>query len=148
MFTECTSLFRPLIPPCCAVLFFLQALPLLLACLHDLRDPADLTLRQAAAAALEKFITAAAAVAASAGVTTPGLGGSIRSSSGDGSSEGQLLSHLVTRVLYPQLKSQLSAPSLAVRQEHLALLRALVIAFPAKWVVADTSSASHGGSGS
>jgi U3 small nucleolar RNA-associated protein 20 len=107
-----------------------QALPLLLACLHDLRNPGDLTLRQAAATSLERFITAAVAIAASAsagGVATPAI-----SSTGDGGHSQLLLCHLVTRVLYPQLKSQLSVPSLAVRQEHLALLRALVIAFPAK----------------
>jgi U3 small nucleolar RNA-associated protein 20 len=106
-----------------------QALPLLLACLHDLRNPGDLTLRQAAATSLERFITAAVAIAASA--SAGGVAAPATSSTGDGG-HSQLLCHLVTRVLYPQLKSQLSVPSLAVRQEHLALLRALVIAFPAK----------------
>jgi U3 small nucleolar RNA-associated protein 20 len=107
----------------------LQALPLLLACLHDLRNPDDLTLRQAAATSLERFITAAVAVAASAGGPTAAVDSNM---TGSDASNSQLLSHLVTRVLYPQLKSQLSVPSLAVRQEHLALLRALVIAFPSQ----------------
>ena len=37
---------------------------------------------------------------------------------------------LAQRLLFPQLKRGLPAPSLAVRQEHLALLRELVLALP------------------
>ena len=36
-------------------------------------------------------------------------------------------------MLFPQLKRGLPAPNLAVRQEHLALLRQLVLAFPAHY---------------
>lgn len=40
---------------------------------------------------------------------------------------------LLGRVLYPAIKSQLGCGHLAVRQEHLSLLRALVLAFPTRF---------------
>uniref|UniRef100_A0A7S3R808 U3 small nucleolar RNA-associated protein 20 domain-containing protein n=1 Tax=Dunaliella tertiolecta TaxID=3047 RepID=A0A7S3R808_DUNTE len=40
---------------------------------------------------------------------------------------------LVPRVVYPQLKSQLASPSMSVRQEHLMLLRTLVLQCPDKF---------------
>lgn len=46
------------------------------------------------------------------------------------------LIRLVPRVLYPQLKSQLSSPHQAVRQETLGLLRSLVLAFAHRWAAA------------
>lgn len=87
--------------------------------LHDLRNPDDLALRQAAAQALERFVAAAASEAngdepAAAGPAGP-------------------LVPLAQRLLFPQLKRGLPSPSLAVRQEHLALLRRLVLALPEQY---------------
>ena len=47
--------------------------------------------------------------------------------------EGGSLLSTVQKVLFPQLKRGLPAPNLAVRQEHLALMRTLVLAFPEQY---------------
>ncbi|KAG2487780.1 hypothetical protein HYH03_013624 [Edaphochlamys debaryana] len=110
----------------------LQALPLLLAALHDLRSGSDLSLRQASAAALEALVVAlgeAEARLAESGSVS--VSGPESGDAADGGSDGLL--RLAGRVLYPQLKSQLGSPTLAVRQEHLALLRALVVALPKRF---------------
>lgn len=79
------------------------ATPLLLGTCFDLRNDKDLALRHAAASALSKFVEAATR-------TATGLG-------------------LCQRVLLPQIKAQLLSNAAAVRQEHLALLRQLVLSF-------------------
>ncbi|EFJ49017.1 hypothetical protein VOLCADRAFT_104545 [Volvox carteri f. nagariensis] len=104
----------------------LQALPLLLTSLYDLRNASDLALRQAAAAALGNLVEALAAAEASADMGT-GAGAAV--------DPPESLLRLTGRVLYPQIKSQLCSPSLAVRQEHLTLLRSLVVALPRRFDV-------------
>ncbi|KAL4860053.1 Small subunit processome component 20 [Chlorella vulgaris] len=96
-----------------------QAAPLVHHCLHDLRNADDLALRHAASQALSRFIEAAAAAAAAA-------------LQGDEQEGGSLLS-AAQKVLFPQLKRGLPTANLAVRQEHLTLLRQLVLAFPANY---------------
>jgi U3 small nucleolar RNA-associated protein 20 len=76
-----------------------------------------LALRHAASQALSRFIEAAAAAAAAEGEEQEG---------------GSLLS-AAQKVLFPQLKRGLPTANLAVRQEHLTLLRQLVLAFPANY---------------
>ncbi len=77
----------------------------------------DLALRHAASQALSRFVEGVAAAAADSGdAGEPPEGGSLLSAA--------------QRVLFPQLKRGLSAAALAVRQEHLALLRQLVRSFP------------------
>lgn len=94
-----------------------QAAPLLHHCMHNLRNGEDLGLRHAASQALSRFIEgAAAAIAAEA---APPEGGSLRAA--------------CQRLLFPQLKRGLPTANLAVRQEHLALLRQLVRALPAEF---------------
>ncbi|KAK9818396.1 hypothetical protein WJX72_012002 [[Myrmecia] bisecta] len=107
----------------------LEALPLLHHCLHDLRNADDLALRHAAAQALARFVEAAAGAAGAAGAArewtvkaSPGAG--------DGRPEDGLVV-LVQRVLFPQIKKALASSNLAVRQEHVGLLRSLVLTFPA-----------------
>ena len=80
----------------------------------------DLALRHAASQALSRFIEAAAAATATAGEAAE-------------APEGGTALSAAQRVLFPQLKRGLPAPSLAVRQEHLALLRQLVLAFPQQY---------------
>lgn len=99
----------------------LQALPLVLTALYDLRNGADLALRQAAAAALGNLVTAVAATSTAGGAADVVL------------DPPHSLIRLTGRVLYPQIRSQLCSPSLAVRQEHLLLLRAMVVALPARF---------------
>lgn len=77
---------------------------LLQQCFRDLRNADDLSLRQAAATALEAAIDAA-----------PG---------------NAVLEGLLPVVVYGQLKRGLPATSLAVRQEHVLLLRRCVVAAP------------------
>ncbi|GFR52618.1 hypothetical protein Agub_g15134, partial [Astrephomene gubernaculifera] len=101
----------------------LQALPLLLTGLYDLRNAADLALRQAAAAALANFVDALAEAEAQAAAAD---GGSKEDPPNS-------LLRLTGRVLYPQLKTQLGCPALAVRQEHLTLLRALAVRLPGRF---------------
>jgi hypothetical protein len=67
---------------------------------------------------------------AAATTTTTAPTHSAAEGDGEGCEEGNPLTHLMPRVLYPQLRSQLAASSLAVRQEHLQLLRALACACP------------------
>ncbi|GIL61502.1 hypothetical protein Vafri_15933, partial [Volvox africanus] len=123
---------------------YIQALPLLLTALYDLRNANDLALRQAAAAAVANLVTAlsalesAAASSSSVAVDVGGGGGD-----GDGvaatafttltTDPPESLLRLTGRVLYPQIRSQLCTSSLAVRQEHLSLLRALAVALPRRF---------------
>ncbi|KAL4434124.1 hypothetical protein ABPG75_000565 [Micractinium tetrahymenae] len=95
-----------------------QATPLVHTCLHDLRNADDLALRHAASQALSRFIEGAAAAMAAGGAAA-------------GGADSLLLA--AQKVLFPQLKRGLPAPNLAVRQEHLSLLRQLVLAFPAQY---------------
>jgi hypothetical protein len=101
------------------------ALPVVHAAFHDLRNGEDLALRQAAAQALERLAAALAAREAAAAAAAGGA-------SPDALHEDDAL-RLLPRVLYPQCKAALRAPSLAVRQEHLALLRGLVVSFPGRF---------------
>jgi hypothetical protein len=81
----------------------------------------DLALRHAASQALSRFVEGAAAATAAAAAAA-----------GDAAAapEGGALLSAAQRVLFPQLKRGLPAAALAVRQEHLALLRQLVRSFP------------------
>lgn len=76
---------------CCPTADRPQALPVLLACLHDARNPSDLALRQAASTALAHFITAAGEV------NNNSTAGEADDAAGDG------LAWLVPRMLYPQV---------------------------------------------
>eukprot|EP00955_Chlamydomonas_euryale_P032689 343884-Chlamydomonas_euryale.AAC.1 len=118
-----------------------QALPLLLAAAFDLRNGDDLALRQAAAQAVARLVDAAAVEArggSGSGGAAPdpggrGTGGNMLGTGGGGgsaSSGGDGLLHLMQRHLYPQLRSQLSSASLAVRQESLRLLRHAALELP------------------
>jgi U3 small nucleolar RNA-associated protein 20 len=118
-----TAAYAQLTPAAWAALSPLAAPPLLQHAARDLRNGDDLALRHAAAQALGHFVAAAAegargggaaAAAAAAEAASPPLA-------------------LARRLLFPQLKRGLGASSLAVRQEHLALLRALVLALPAHY---------------
>ncbi len=40
---------------------------------------------------------------------------------------------LVQRILFPQVTAQLGSPSMAVRQEHLTLLRTMVVTLPERF---------------
>ncbi|PRW58885.1 small subunit processome component 20-like protein [Chlorella sorokiniana] len=112
-----------------------QAAPLLHTCLHDLRNAEDLALRHAASQALSRFIEGAAAATEAAGAAA--LAAAAAQEAGS-------LLPAAQRVLFPQLKRGLPAPNLAVRQEHLVLLRQLVLAFPAHYaellVLTDTDA--------
>ena len=117
----------------------LQALPLALAALHDLRNATDLALRQAAATSLAALITALAALDASTSsssaptTTTSATTTTAATDAADDADAPDSLLRLIGRVLFPQLKTQLGHPSLAVRQEHLALLRLLAEALPRRF---------------
>lgn len=92
----------------------LAAAPLLQHCVRDLRNAEDLSLRHAAAQALEHLIAAAASAvdsSASAAEQAPVV-------------------LLVQRHLFAQLKRSVGHSNLAVRQEHLALVRRLALALP------------------
>lgn len=91
-------------------LTFLAAAPLVQHCARDLRNPDDLALRHAAAQALAELVDAAAA----------------QSSANTG---GDCVI-LVQRQLFPQMKRSVGASSLAVRQEHLSLVRRIALALP------------------
>ncbi|KAK9808411.1 hypothetical protein WJX73_001754 [Symbiochloris irregularis] len=102
------------------------ATALLLRSLRDLRNGSDLAIRHAASQALQAFISA-----------LPMSGASMQEGDGAGSDTGPALidpasglARLALRVVYPAVKAQLAAPNLAVRQEHLLLLRALAQAAP------------------
>ncbi|KAL4521880.1 hypothetical protein Ndes2526B_g01987 [Nannochloris sp. 'desiccata'] len=90
----------------------LAAAPLVQLCARDLRSLDDLALRHAAAQALSNLIDAAAKEVES------------------DTSECVLL---VQKQLFPQLKRSIGASSLAVRQEHLALIRHLALSLPEKY---------------
>eukprot|EP00884_Botryococcus_braunii_P011088 jgi/Botrbrau1/19981/Bobra.0781s0001.1 len=135
-----------------------QALPLLHVCLADLREPDDLSLRHAAARALADFVAAAAGAGAGAGAgggagcgeagepaaagtgagsgsgTHAGNGGGGGMDGGEGAEGGggdrRELVRLTQRVLLPAIKKSLGASSLAVRKEHLDLLRLLPLSLP------------------
>eukprot|EP00887_Chlorella_sp_A99_P000887 scaffold5.g887.t1 len=118
--------YAQLLPTAWAGLAPPQAAPLLHHCFHDLRNAGDLALRHAAAQALARFVAAAAAEGG-----TDGTGGECAErGAGAAAAAAGGLSQSAQRLVFPQLKRGLAAPSLAVRQEHLALLRALVIALP------------------
>ena len=152
-----------------------QALPIMLVCLHDLRDADDLALRQAAAQALERFIEAACNMDAEltrpmtqqqpeqCGGAPPGSlsnkglkrkgGGGVAIEASDVLPSGRTASssgipstappapedpvdsplRLLARMFYSQLKSQLGSTSLAVRQEHLTLMRLLATKLPTRF---------------
>ncbi|PSC76593.1 small subunit processome component 20-like protein [Micractinium conductrix] len=111
-----------LTPDAWAAMAARQAAPLLHTCLHDLRNADDLALRHAASQALARFIEGAAAATDAAGGATACA-----------ATPPDSLLAATQRLLFPQLKRGLPAPNIAVRQEHLALLRQLVLAFPAQY---------------
>lgn len=90
----------------------LAAAPLVQLCARDLRSIDDLALRHAAAQALSNLIDAAAK--------------NIESDTSE-------CALLVQKQLFPQLKRSIGASSLAVRQEHLALIRRLALSLPEKY---------------
>jgi U3 small nucleolar RNA-associated protein 20 len=109
------------------------ALPVVLSCFHDLRNGDDLALRQAAAQALTRLVSSLAAREPAAGAA--GAAGALGSRSQIAISdlhEDDAL-RLLPRVVYPQCKAALKSASLAVRQEHLVLLRAVVVQFPGRF---------------
>ncbi|GIL90429.1 hypothetical protein Vretifemale_18038, partial [Volvox reticuliferus] len=117
---------------------YVQALPLLLTALYDLRNVNDLALRQAAAAAVGNLVTALStlesAAVSSVAVGDGGGGGvAVAAATIPASDPPESLVRLTGRVLYPQIKSQLCSSSLAVRQEHVSLLRALAVALPRRF---------------
>jgi U3 small nucleolar RNA-associated protein 20 len=90
----------------------LAAAPLVQLCARDLRSIDDLALRHAAAQALSNLIDAAAK---------------------ELESETSECVLLLQKQLFPQLKRSIGASSLAVRQEHLALIRRLALSLPDKY---------------
>ena len=174
-----------------------QALPIMLVCLHDLRNADDLALRQAAAQALDRFIESACVmdaeltrqpeqqtIAAPKGVIAKqgGVkrkGGTMLPGVDVGPSEARSCSseaprvaqgvpssttpppapedpldsplRLLARMFYSQLKSQLGSASLAVRQEHLTLMRLLATKLPARFpdlaLLASPEVCAYGGGG-
>ncbi len=121
----------------------LQGLPLVLQAFQDMRNAEDLTLRQAAAGALEKCAMALRDVdqqqqqqQSNAGQTLPAAVAE------DGSGSSDSLLRLLPRVVYPQIKLGLRSGVLSVRQEHLGLLRNLVLLLPGRfsdlvWLVSE-----------
>jgi U3 small nucleolar RNA-associated protein 20 len=118
----------------------LAALPLLLQAFFDARNEGDLALRQAAASALTRAVRAfatldaasceqqqqAAADAAAMQVDAPPGGGNAAAAADDPL-------RLLPRVVYPQIKVGLRCASLAVRQEHAAIIRELVLLLPGRF---------------
>ena len=96
---------------------YLGGAPLVYHCCKDLRNPDDLSLRQAAYQALQNLVDAAAQSA------------SIERHDRDESMEVAPL-RLVQRILFPQVKRSIGASSLAVRQEHASLLRHIALTMP------------------
>ncbi|KAL0035339.1 hypothetical protein WJX77_001780 [Trebouxia sp. C0004] len=92
-----------------------QGLPLMHQCFWDLRNPDDLALRHAAAQALSRCLAAA----------------SQQQQQGK-SEEGSALG-LVQQLMFNLAKKGMTAANLAVRQEHVILLRGLVVAFPGQY---------------
>jgi U3 small nucleolar RNA-associated protein 20 len=112
----------------------LQALPLLLQGFFDLRNGDDLAIRQAAASALTKAVEAMAQLEQQQqGLDSeqPAEGAAAAAVVGQLGPDDPL--RLLPRVLYPQAKSGLRSNNLAVRQEHAALLRQLVLALPGRF---------------
>jgi U3 small nucleolar RNA-associated protein 20 len=104
--------------------------PLLHTCLRDLKNGDDLALRHAAAQGLARFVTAAEAEAGFAAVDPNNSISIDDSANGRDTLAPGVLTSAARRVLFPQLTRGLASPSLAVRQEHLALLRMLGLAAP------------------
>ncbi|BDA46528.1 probable small subunit processome component 20 homolog [Coccomyxa sp. Obi] len=109
-----------------------EALPLLHAALADIRNGDDLAARAAASQALSRLIAAAAAAAALGDELEAAVPEQQSEQSGDVAGGGNVVG-LAERVLYSQLKRTLASPNLAVRQEHVDLLRQLVCAFPTRF---------------
>ncbi|KAK9843296.1 hypothetical protein WJX74_009992 [Apatococcus lobatus] len=103
----------------------LQATLLLHRCLADLRNSSDLSLRHASAQALARFVDAAKpAHDASAAAEDR------TSAAASGTAELQGLPLVLHRVVMPQIKHGSADATLAVRQEHVALMRAIAVSFP------------------
>jgi U3 small nucleolar RNA-associated protein 20 len=99
----------------------LQALPVLLHAFQDLRSASDLALRQGAAAALVNCVQALTRFDQS------------KESNAAAADAPNSPARLLPRVLYPQTKLGLRSSSLAVRQEHLSLLRFMVVTLPGRF---------------
>ncbi|KAL0018407.1 hypothetical protein WJX79_009395 [Trebouxia sp. C0005] len=92
-----------------------QGLPLMHQCFWDLRNPDDLALRHAAAQALSRCLAAAQQ----------------QQQQGEAEEGGAL--GLVQQLMFNLAKKGITAANLAVRQEHVILLRGLVVAFPGQY---------------
>jgi len=101
-------------------LSMLAGAPLVQHCARDLRNADDLALRHAAAQALGHLVTAASTAA-----TT--VASDARESDGGGL---PVAIQLIQRHLMSQLRRSVAASNLAVRQEHLVLIRRVAIALP------------------
>ena len=113
--------------------------PLIQQCARDLRNPDDLALRHAAAQALSQLIDSSSADSGSGSDEKEGEqqgGGKKKNTRKKGSTHSTattvetVVIPSIQRVLFPQLKKSVGDPSLAVRQEHLTLIRKLAITLP------------------
>ncbi|KAL0044331.1 hypothetical protein WJX82_000142 [Trebouxia sp. C0006] len=95
-----------------------QGLPLMHQCFWDLRNPDDLALRHAAAQALSRCLAAASQQQQ-------------QQQQGEAEEGGAL--GLVQQLMFNLAKKGMTAANLAVRQEHVILLRGLVVAFPGQY---------------
>ncbi|KAK9840687.1 hypothetical protein WJX84_003409, partial [Apatococcus fuscideae] len=104
----------------------LETTLLLHRCVADLRNAGDLSLRHSAAQALARFVDAAKAM------HVPASGDPSSTETMEPDPAGlQGLALVQHRVLMPYVKHGSADANLAVRQEHVALLRAIAVSFPA-----------------
>lgn len=121
--------------------------PLLYCILRDLRDANDLALRHAAAQSLARFVSAATQAPYTSSIQQQQQrqtkeSGKKKAAQGKKHTPAPPTTEevplhpvvaLERKIVYPQLKRGLSASSVSVRQEHLTLVRALVLAVPSRY---------------